>query len=143
AAELLLTAADRAQHMAEIIAPALESGRHVVSDRSVYSALAYQGYGRGLDIVEVRRINDWALGARWPDLVVLIEADDATLSTRMAGKQLDRFEQEDDAFHRRVSDGFRVMAAGDPQRWVVIDGNGSADEVHEAVRAAVRERLAV
>jgi dTMP kinase len=143
AAELLLTAADRAQHMAEVVAPALAAGRHVVSDRSVYSALAYQGYGRELDIVEVRRINDWALGSRWPDLVVLIDADESTLSARMAGKHLDRFEQEDDAFHRRVSDGFRAMAAGEPKRWVVIDGNGSVDEVHDAVLAAVREQLSL
>ncbi len=139
--EALLTAADRAQHIAEVVVPALAAGRHVVSDRSVYSALAYQGYGRLLDIDEVRRINDWAIGSRWPDLVVLIEVDAAELALRMEGRELDRFEQEDGAFHDRVLDGFRLMAAAEPERWVVINGNGTVDDVHEAVRETVRQHL--
>src|SRR5512141_121252 len=72
-AEALLIAADRAQHIDEVVAPALAAGRHVVSDRSVYSTLAYQGYGRGLPIDEIRRINEWAVDSWWPDLVVLID----------------------------------------------------------------------
>jgi dTMP kinase len=140
-AEALLTAADRAQHIAEIVAPELADGRHVVSDRSVYSALAYQGYGRMLDVEEVRRINDWAIGSRWPDLVVLIEVEAAELALRMEGRELDRFEQEDGAFHERVLDGFRAMAAADPAHWTVVDGNGTVDEVQAAVREAVRQHL--
>jgi dTMP kinase len=140
-AEALLTAADRAQHLAEVVGPALGAGRHVVSDRSVYSALAYQGYGRMLDVDVVRRINDWAIASRWPDLVVLIEVDAADLATRMAGRELDRFEQEDGDFHDRVIAGFRTMAAADPQHWVIVDGSGTVDEVHVVVRESVRERL--
>lgn len=140
-AEALLTAADRAQHLAEVVQPTLDHGRHVVSDRSVYSALAYQGYGRELDIDEVRRLNDWAIGGRWPDLVVLLDADPTVLATRLAGRDLDRFEREDAAFHRRVLDGFHAMAAADPERWVVLDAAGAVDEVAAAVLAAVGERL--
>ena len=140
-AEALLTAADRAQHIDEIVAPALAAGRHVVSDRSVYSTLAYQGYGRCLPIDEVRQINQWALHARWPDLVVLIDTPIEVLERRMRGRQLDRFEREDDAFHARVRDGFRTMAAEDPDHWVVIDGAAGMDEVGANIRSCVAERL--
>ncbi|MDF2733067.1 MAG: tmk, partial [Desertimonas sp.] len=73
-AEALIAAADRAQHLAEVVIPALRAGRTVVSDRSVYSTLAYQGYGRELDLAELRRLNDWAVQGVWPSLVVYIEA---------------------------------------------------------------------
>jgi dTMP kinase len=140
-AEALLTAADRAQHIDEIVAPALVAGRHVVSDRSVYSTLAYQGYGRCLPIDEIRQINEWAMHSWWPDLVVLIDAPPELLERRMRGRQLDRFEREGDEFHARVREGFRTMAAADPQHWVVIDGAGNMEEVGANIRRAVAERL--
>jgi dTMP kinase len=140
-AEALLTAADRAQHLDQVVRPALAAGRHVVSDRSVWSSLAYQGFGRELPIDEVRRVNDWAIGGCWPDLVVLLEIDAEEQAQRMAGRELDRFEQAGDEFHRRVVDGFRAMAAADPVAWVVVDAGGSPDDVHDAIRAVVRERL--
>jgi dTMP kinase len=142
-AEALLAAADRAQHIDEVVAPALAAGRHVVSDRSVYSTLAYQGYGRQLAVDEVREINRWAVGGHWPDLVLLIDAAPEVLERRMRGRQLDRFEREGDQFHQRVRDGFRSMALDEPDRWVVIDGARSPDEVAASVRAAVRERMGV
>lgn len=140
-AEALLTAADRAQHIDEIVAPALVAGRHVVSDRSVYSTLAYQGYGRCLPIDEIRQINEWAMHSWWPDLVVLIDAPPELLERRMRGRQLDRFEREGDEFHARVREGFKTMAAADPQHWVVIDGAGNMEEVGANIRRAVAERL--
>jgi dTMP kinase len=140
-AEALLTAADRAQHIDEVVAPALTAGRHVVSDRSVYSTLAYQGYGRGLSIEEIRQINHWAVHSWWPDLVVLIDAPADVLERRMRGRQLDRFEREGVDFHARVRDGFRTMAAGDPLRWVVIDGAASMEDVATNIRKAVIDRL--
>ena len=140
-AEALLIAADRAQHIDEIVAPALTSGRHVVSDRSVYSTLAYQGYGRGLQLDEIRQINEWALDSWWPDLVVLIDTPAELLERRMRGRQLDRFEREDDGFHARVRDGFRAMAAADPGRWTVIDGAAGMEEVGTNIRRAVTERM--
>jgi dTMP kinase len=143
-AEALLTAADRAQHLHEVVVPALESGRHVVSDRSVWSTLAYQGYGRALALDDVRRINDWAVEGRWPDLVVFLDADPELLAARLADRHLDRFEREDDAFHARVRDGFRSMAAADPDGWVVVDvGTLDIDAVAALVRSAVRDRLGV
>ncbi len=142
-AEALLTAADRAQHMAEVVAPALRAGRHVVSDRSVYSTLAYQGYGRGLLVSQLREFNDWAIGGTWPDLVVLLDAPPAVLAERMAGRHLDRFELQSDAFHQRVRDGFRRLADAEPRRWVTVDASAQADQVAAAVRAAVSIRLGI
>lgn len=140
-AETLLIAADRAQHIDEIVDPTLAAGRHVVSDRSVYSTLAYQGYGRCLPLDEIRRINEWAVRDCWPDLVVLIDTPSEVLERRMRGRQLDRFEREGDAFHTRVRDGFKEMAAADPERWAVIDGAGGMEDVGSNIRRAVSERL--
>jgi dTMP kinase len=142
-AEALLTAADRAQHLAEVVRPALHSGQHVVSDRSVYSTLAYQGYGRGLALDDVRSINRWAIDDCWPDLVLFIDVADDVLERRMRGRTLDRFELEDRDFHRRVREGFTAMAAADPAVWVVIDGSGSITRVGELIDAAIAERLAL
>ena len=140
-AEALLAAADRAQHIEQVVAPALAEGRHVVSDRTVYSTLAYQGYGRGLDLDQVRRINDWAVDGLWPELVLLLDAPSEVLERRMRGRQLDRFEQEDPGFHQRVRDGFRTMAAAEPDRWVVIDGSLDIEGVAIAIRRAVLDRM--
>lgn len=142
-AEALLAAADRAQHLHQVVRPALDAGRHVVSDRSVYSTLAYQGYGRRLAVDEVRQLNDWAVDGLWPDLVVLLDAPADVLGRRMRGRTLDRFEREDNGFHDRVRDGFRTMAASDPQHWIVVDATPSLDAVTTAVRAAVRDRLGI
>ena len=140
-AEALLAAADRAQHIEEVVAPALAAGKHVVSDRSVYSTLAYQGFGRGLNIAEVRGFNEWAVNGHWPELVMLIDAAPEILERRMRGRQLDRFEREGDKFHERVRDGFKQMTLDEPERWVVIDGSQSLEAVATDIRAAVRDRL--
>jgi dTMP kinase len=142
-AEVLLIAADRAQHLQQILRPALQSGRHVVSDRSAYSSLAYQGYGRGVHLETVRRINDWALDGTWPDLVLLIDVPEAVLMERMRERDLDRFEQADGEFHERVRAGFAEMAAADPDHWLVIDGTGNTDEVARLIRETVRDRLGI
>lgn len=139
-AEALMTAADRAQHIAEVVRPALDAGRHVVSDRSLYSTLAYQGYGRQLDVEEVTAINRWAIDGTWPDLVVFLESADELIEQRLADRHLDRFEAAGDAFHQRVIDGFRTMAAADPDHWIVIDGNGTIDDVESKICAALDER---
>ena len=142
-AEVLLIAADRAQHLEQIVRPALLAGRHVVSDRSVYSSLAYQGYGRGVSVDVVRRTSDWALGGTWPELVLLIDVPVDVLVERMAERDLDRFERADDAFHARVRAGFAEMAANDPSHWLVIDGTATQDAMARTIRATVRERLGV
>ena len=140
-AEALLTAADRAQHLSQLVRPALQLGQHVVSDRSVYSTLAYQGYGRGLPLDELRQINDWAIEGLWPELVILLDVPVEVLAERMSGRDLDRFEQADAQFHARVRAGFNEMAAADPQQWVVIDGTGFPAVVAEQIRSAVQDRI--
>lgn len=140
-AEALLIAGDRAQHRAEVLVPALASGRHVISDRSVYSSLAYQGYGRSLPLDMVRQVNDWALAGCWPDLVILLDIPHDFAMQRLASRALDRFEIEDVAFFERVANGFRAMADLDPGHWLVVDGSGSPTEIAAVVRAGVTERL--
>lgn len=141
--EALLTAADRAQHIAQLVEPALSSGRHVVSDRTVYSTLAYQGYGRGLPLDDIRAINDWAVQGVWPELVLLLEVPVDVVERRLQKRQLDRFEQEDREFHQRVRDGFRAMAEADPEHWVLIDATLDKVDVADAIRNAVRDRLGI
>jgi dTMP kinase len=140
-AEALIVAADRAQHVARVVRPALAAGRCVVSDRSVYSSLAYQGYGRGLDLEELRRVNDWALGGRWPDLVVFLDVTDDVAAARLAGRELDRFERAGDDFHRRVVAGYRALAAADPPRWINVAPEGDKDRVAARILAEVQRRL--
>lgn len=139
-AEALLTAADRAQHLAEVVVPALAAGRSVVSDRSVYSSLAYQGYGRELDIDEIRHLNQWGTEGLWPSIVVFLDTPDETIAERMSRRDLDRFEAAGDAFHARVLDGFRTMAAADPDRWITVQAVGSVERVAKEIRAALDER---
>ena len=142
-AEALMMAADRAQHLDELVLPALNAGTHVVSDRSAYSSLAYQGYGRLLDIDELKRFNNWAIAGNWPDLVVFIDVPLDTLLERLKKRELDRFEREDRAFFERIHAGFNAMAASDPQRWLVIDGTPPKDELASTIAAAVKQRLGI
>ena len=139
-AETLMMAADRAQHMKEIVRPALANGQHVISDRTAYSSLAYQGGGRDLGVDQVRAVNDWALDGLWPDLVLLLDCPPDAVAGRLE-RALDRLEAEADGFHDRIHATFRELAAAEPDRWVVIDGSGSIDDVAAAVWAAVDERL--
>jgi dTMP kinase len=138
-AEALLMAADRAQHVAEIVRPTLAAGRHVVTDRFAGSSLAYQGYGRGLPVEEIERLSRWAAAGLWPDLVVLLEVPHDVAEARM-GLARDRLESEGSAFHERVIAGFRALAADDPELWVVVDGAGSVEEVADRVWAEVSSR---
>jgi dTMP kinase len=133
-------AADRAQHVADVVRPALAQGRHVVSDRYAASSIAYQGFGRGLDLSEVRRLSDWATDGLWPDLTILLDVPIEVAADRL-GHALDRFEQAGHGFHRRVIDGFRELAAADAATWVVVDGTADVDVIAATVRGAVRERL--
>ncbi len=142
-AETLLIAADRAQHLAEVVEPALAAGRHVVSDRSVFSSLAYQSNGRGLPLDTVRAVNEWAIAGRWPELVIFLSVSAATLERRMRKRDLDRFERAGAEFHQRVLDGFHDMAAADPERWVMVDGDRDRAVVALEIRDAVRERLSI
>lgn len=140
-AEALLMVADRAQHVAEVIAPALEAGRWVVTDRFSGSTLAYQGYGRGLDLADLEPLVDWATGGLAADLSILIEVPPALAAARFSRDRRDRFEALGPDFHQRVADGFNRLATDHPKAWAVVDGTGGVDEVAASVWSAVRERL--
>jgi len=139
--EALLMAADRAQHMAEVIQPALNRGQHVVSDRSIYSTLAYQGYGRQLGTSDLLSISTWALNNRLPDMVIYIDVPTDILNERLAKRDLDRFEREGPEFFARIAQGFTELRKADPNRWIVIDGTMPKDDVEAAIRTAVLDRL--
>lgn len=139
--EALLMAADRAQHVATVIRPALAAGRHVVTDRYLHSSIAYQGHGRGLDPSGVERLNRWATDELLPDVVVLLDVPVGIARQRIAHQAPDRLESEADGFHERVRDGFLAQAASHPDRWVVIDATGTPDDIAAAVWAAVTARL--
>jgi dTMP kinase len=138
--EALLFAADRAVHVARVIQPALASGRSVVTDRYVESSLAYQAFGRGLPLEEVRALSAFATGERRADAVVVLDVDPSVGAARR-GRAPDRMEAEDLAFHERVRSGFGELAAAEPGRIAVVDGSAEVDEVAERVWAAVEERL--
>ncbi len=140
--EALMMIADRAQHVAEVIGPALAAGRHVVSDRHVGSTIAYQGGGRGLDADELQEVSDWAAAGCRPDLVLLLDVPVEVAHARLRGAR-DRLEREDRGFHRRVRASFLAQAAADPGRWAVIDAAAGPDDVWEKVGAVVAERLGI
>lgn len=139
-AEALLMAADRAQHVTELIIPTLESGRHVISDRSAYSSLAYQGGARGLGIDEVRNLNNWAIDGFWPQIVVFLDVDVREASERIV-TVLDRLESEGDDFHAKVSATYRSLAKAEPDKWIVIDGVGTIEDIEAQIWAEIEPRL--
>ncbi len=139
-AEALLAAADRAQHMAEVVRPALTAGRSVVSDRSVYSSIAYQGYGRQLDIERIRDLNEWGTGGLWPDLVVFLDTPDEMIAERMSRRNLDRFEAAGREFHQRVIEGFRLLAEEHRDNWIRMEAVGTIEQVAEKIHLALVER---
>jgi dTMP kinase len=140
-AEALLMAADRAQHTAQVIEPLLSKGLSIVTDRFTASTLAYQGFGRQLDLVALRALNQWATGGVSPDLNVLIDVPLDVARARMKPAQADRLEGLGEIFQCRVRDGYEQLIEGDPGAWVRIDGTGDAHLVAERVRIAVAEKL--
>lgn len=141
-AETLLLGADRAEHVSEVIAPALAAGRWVICDRYSGSTFAYQGYGRGLDLAEIERLVSFATGGIEADVNILVEVPLQVARRRLvaAGVGVDRLEGLDDSFHERVRRGYAEIAASDP-RWVVIEGSGPEEEVAELVTGAIVARL--
>lgn len=136
--EVLLLLAARAQHVAEVIEPALAAGRDVVCDRFTGSTVAYQGFGRGLDPGELIELSAWAAAGREPDVVILLSVDQKEAAARLVGRgRPDRIEGEGAAFFEKVAEGFRAQAAADPDRWRTVDGNGGVEEVAARVRAAL------
>ena len=138
--EAMLYAADRAEHVASVVRPALERGAVVITDRFVDSSLAYQGGGRSLGIDEVRDLSRWATGGVRPDLTILLDLDPAE-GLRRAGGEPDRMEAESLAFHERVRETFRAIAQHGRARYVCVDASRRPEQVHADVRAEVDRRL--
>ena len=142
-AELLLFLASRAQLVNNVILPALERGEWVLSDRFCDSTFAYQGYGRGMDVAELRAINAFATQNLMPDVTLLLDIPQTESRQRVADRQgqADRFEQERDTFHLRLAEGFRELAKQEPQRIRRIDSTQPQADTEAAVWAAVSPLL--
>lgn len=138
--ELFLFAASRAQLVEGVIRPALNEGCIVTCDRYVQSTLAYQGYGRGLDLQVVETVNEVATRGLSPDLIILLDLD-VERGLQRKGKADDRFQRESVEFHSRVRQGYLEMARSDPERWIVVDADKPWAKVHAAVWSRVQELL--
>jgi dTMP kinase len=142
-AEALLYAADRSHHIHTLVRPALKRGEIVVQDRYLDSSVAYQGAGRVLDPTEVREISLWATERLMPDLTVLLDVPASVAKERQAAgeRQYDRLEAEAEDFHTRVRESYLALAAEEPERFLVIDGESSIEAIHEAIVAKVSDLL--
>jgi dTMP kinase len=136
-AEALLYAADRAHHVFSVIRPALANGQVVISDRYFDSSIAYQGAGRVLEPGEVARISRWATESLFPTLTIIIDLPAEIGLSRLKSK--DRLESQPIAFHERVRQEFLQLAAVDPERYFIVDGNQSIDEIHTAIISRVSQ----
>jgi dTMP kinase len=139
--ELLLFNASRAQLVTEVIKPGLDAGKVVISDRYVDSTTVYQGYGRGLGMEMVRAINQAATQGLKSDLTILLDIPAEDGLARKKGREKDRFEQEELAFHQRVRQGYLRLAAEEPQRWLVVDAKQPKDKISRIIWQRVSQIL--
>lgn len=145
--EILLYSAARAQHVAEVIRPALSAGEIVISDRYAESTYAYQGYGRGLNLAALDQITRFATGDLQPDLVIYLDLDvnkglDRKRKDRAEGKgEWNRMDDQSLAFYRRVRDGYLAMAEQEPHRWLVINAEQPVNEIHAIIAGKIEALL--
>lgn len=132
-AEVLLFAADRAEHVERVVEPALMAGRNVVSDRSVWSSVIYQGAGRGIDPEEILQVNRWASRGKLPDIVIYMRAKPGPKTDP------DRIEAAGEEFYAEVERGFEARAVA--EGWIIVDGSGSIEETSAEIERRVRETL--
>lgn len=140
--ELLLYAAARAQLVEEVIQPALDQGKVVICDRFIESSAVYQGIARGLGVDPVYEVNRFAVGNTMPDITLLLDVDAETgIGRKKQQAELDRMESEKLEFHRKVVEGYRLLAERDKNRMVKIDGRNSIEEIHRQIKVAVDDAL--
>ena len=143
--ELFLFLADRAQHVEQVIRPALESGKTVLCDRYIYSTLAYQGYGRGLPLAPLQQCNELAVSGLLPDLVLLLDADPEVGLRRAKQRESEsgekdnwnRFEEEKLQFHSKLRQGFLTMAESEPQLFVILDADTPKERIADSAFEAI------
>ena len=147
-AELMLYAAARAQHITEVISPALSAGKIVLCDRFCDATVAYQSFGRGIDRTIIDSLNFHACQGRTPDLTILVDCDPRVGLERArrrieatSGPREERFELEALAFHQRVRDGYLQLAADDPNRFLIIDGSETIEEIFASITTQVDSRI--
>jgi dTMP kinase len=140
--ELLLFNASRAQLVEEVIRPALKARKIVICDRFTDSTVAYQGYGRKIDIDTINKINNLATAGLKPDLTVLLDIPVSEGFARKTRQAPDRFEKEAGAFHRKVRKGYLKLAAEDAQRWLIVDARLSRQEIQRIIWEKVSDLLA-
>lgn len=142
--ELLLYNADRAQHLKELILPAISEGKIVITDRFSDSTVAYQGYGRGIDISLIKSIDEIATGGIKPDITILFDLDVETgLKRNRDINKIDRLELEDMEFHKKVRKGYLQIANKEPERIRIIDASMPIDQITEKIWEIVRWRLGI
>ncbi len=142
-AEILLYSASRAQHVAQLIRPALAAGKIVISDRYADSTLAYQGYGRGLDLETLRTITRFATGGLTPDLTLYLDIapQEGLQRRRLGGEEWNRLDAETLEFHQPVRAGYLELVSLEPERWEVVNAARSVEEVQTEIKALVQARL--
>ncbi|MBT3343263.1 MAG: dTMP kinase [Gemmatimonadetes bacterium] len=140
--ELLLYGASRRQHVTELIAPTLASGKPVISDRYASSTVAYQGVGRGLGVELATVVNDIAIGATTPDTTICLDlsVEHASERRRNRGGIVDRLEQAGDSLQQSVRDAYLAMAQADPERWYVLDAVAEAERLHQDIWTYLNNR---
>ena len=142
-AEMLLYSASRAQHVGELIRPSLTAGKIVLCDRFADSTIAYQGYGRGLDLTQLHQVTQIATGGLKPTLTFLLDIDvEAGLARRtVGGLEMNRLDLETVQFHQRVRDGYHQLVAADSSRWVVVNAERPLDAIQKELRSELLARL--
>lgn len=143
AAELLLYSASRAQLVGELIRPALAQGQIVLCDRYADSTLAYQGYGRGLDLAALQHITQFATDGLQPDLTLFLDVDveSGLIRRQLGGDEMNRLDREAITFHQKVRAGYFHLIKADPQRWVIINADRPVPEIQAEIREIVRGRI--
>ena len=136
--ELLIFAAMRAQHVEELIEPALRDGYIVLCDRFSDATYAYQGYGRGLDLSTIRTLNDLSAHGISPDLTIILDCPAREGLTRKArSAEMDRFEREEISFHNRIRKGYKELAKQNRDRFLVLDGTDNVKTIQSAIRKKI------
>lgn len=140
--EILLFEASRAQLVKEMINPALATGKIVLADRFYDSTTAYQGYGRGMNLNDIKWLNQFATGGLIPDLTILLDVPpEVGIARRKKSKKKDRLDMEGIEFHQRVRKGYLKMAEKEPKRWRIVDANRPIEEIFEEIKKIVEEKI--